>query len=112
MPALHLLSHGIVARHFVTGCIVPKRFHRNSLPPVEPTEVGDEGFDHESAAVVQLGFGVAETAELFLLREQSIDPARIGAVYVGSESHPYAVKPSGTVVAEALGIGPVAASPA
>ena len=35
-----------------------------------------------------------------------IDPRRIGALYVGSESHPYAVKPSGTVVAEALGIGP------
>lgn len=31
---------------------------------------------------------------------------KIGAVYIGSESHPYAVKPSGTVVAEALGIGP------
>lgn len=35
-----------------------------------------------------------------------IDPARIGALYIGSESHPYAVKPSGTVVAEALGTGP------
>jgi hydroxymethylglutaryl-CoA synthase len=35
-----------------------------------------------------------------------IDPERIGALYIGSESHPYAVKPSGTVVAEALGIGP------
>jgi len=35
-----------------------------------------------------------------------IDPQRIGAVYIGSESHPYAVKPSGTVVAEAVGTGP------
>jgi hydroxymethylglutaryl-CoA synthase len=35
-----------------------------------------------------------------------IDPQKIGAVYIGSESHPYAVKPSGTVVCEALGIGP------
>jgi hydroxymethylglutaryl-CoA synthase len=35
-----------------------------------------------------------------------IDPARIGAVYVGSESHPYAVKPSGTIVAEVLGVAP------
>ncbi len=35
-----------------------------------------------------------------------IDPIRIGALYIGSESHPYAVKPSGTVVIDALGIGP------
>ena len=32
-----------------------------------------------------------------------IDPKKIGAVYVGSESHPYAVKPTGTAVAEAIG---------
>src|SRR3990172_8673517 len=35
-----------------------------------------------------------------------IDPANIGAVYIGSESHPYAVKPSGTIVAEAIGATP------
>jgi hydroxymethylglutaryl-CoA synthase len=35
-----------------------------------------------------------------------VDPKLVGALYVGSESHPYAVKPSGTVVVEALGIGP------
>lgn len=29
---------------------------------------------------------------------------QIGAIFIGSESHPYAVKPSGTVVAQALGI--------
>ncbi len=40
------------------------------------------------------------------LDRAEIDPARVGAVYVGSESHPYAVKPSGTVVAEVLGIAP------
>ena len=37
------------------------------------------------------------------LRRAGIDAAKIGAIYVGSESHPYAVKPSGTAVAEVLG---------
>ena len=40
------------------------------------------------------------------VRRAGIDPARLGAIYIGSESHPYAVKPSGTVVAEALGATP------
>lgn len=40
------------------------------------------------------------------LRRAGIDPRLIGAVYVGSESHPYAVKPTGTIVSEALGICP------
>lgn len=41
------------------------------------------------------------------LKRAGIDPQSIGAVYVGSESHPYAVKPSGTVLAEAIGATPV-----
>jgi len=40
------------------------------------------------------------------LKRARIDPKLIGAVYVGSESHPYAVKPSGTVVGEAIGATP------
>ncbi|HDO19743.1 MAG TPA: hydroxymethylglutaryl-CoA synthase [Thermoplasmatales archaeon] len=35
-----------------------------------------------------------------------IDPRDIGAIYVGSESHPYAVKPTGTIVGEAIGATP------
>lgn len=45
-------------------------------------------------------------ASLNALKRARIDPVNIGAVYVGSESHPYAVKPSGTVVAEAIGATP------
>ncbi len=40
------------------------------------------------------------------LLRAGIKPKDIGALFIGSESHPYAVKPSGTVVAEALGLGP------
>ena len=37
------------------------------------------------------------------LARAGIEPGRLRAVWVGSESHPYAVKPSGTIVAEAIG---------
>src|SRR5258706_5036950 len=35
----------------------------------------------------------------------NIEPSEIQSVYFGSESHPYAVNPSSTIVAEYLGIG-------
>lgn len=40
------------------------------------------------------------------LNRAGIAPDLLRAVWVGSESHPYAVKPSGTVVAEAIGATP------
>jgi hydroxymethylglutaryl-CoA synthase len=40
------------------------------------------------------------------LARGAIDPQEIGAIYVGSESHPYAVKPTATVVAQAVGATP------
>lgn len=40
------------------------------------------------------------------LKRCTVNPEEIGAIYIGSESHPYAVKPSGTIVAEAIGATP------
>ena len=40
------------------------------------------------------------------LARAEIDPAELRAVWVGSESHPYAVKPTSTIVAEAIGAVP------
>ncbi|OGO26248.1 MAG: hydroxymethylglutaryl-CoA synthase [Chloroflexi bacterium RBG_16_52_11] len=46
-----------------------------------------------------------EAARNALLRA-GISPSQIRAVWVGSESHPYAVKPTSTIVAEAIGAVP------
>ncbi len=46
-----------------------------------------------------------EAARNAMLRAQ-IDPAELRAVWVGSESHPYAVKPTSTIVAEAISAVP------
>jgi hydroxymethylglutaryl-CoA synthase len=35
--------------------------------------------------------------------KRGADPKKIGAIYVGSESHPYAVKPTATIVGAAIG---------
>ncbi len=45
-------------------------------------------------------------ASRYALMRSGIDPSEIGAVFVGTESKPYSVKPTATIVAEALGIPP------
>lgn len=47
-----------------------------------------------------------EAARNALARAGHADGAQIRAVWVGSESHPYAVKPTSTIVAEAIGATP------
>jgi len=49
---------------------------------------------------------IAVEAARSMMRRVDVNPKDIGAIYVGSESHPYAVKPSGTIVAEAIEASP------
>ncbi len=48
---------------------------------------------------------IATEAGRRAVHHAGIDPKEIGAIYVGSESHPYAVKPTATVVSQAIGAG-------
>jgi len=39
------------------------------------------------------------------LKRCNVEPENVGAIFIGSESHPYAVKPTATIVAAAIGVG-------
>ncbi len=49
---------------------------------------------------------IAVEAARRALKRAEIDPQDIGTIYVGSESHPYAVKPTATIVADAIRAAP------
>jgi len=91
------------------GAYVP----RYRLPAVEVARVwtdGQGGTPIKEKSVPGLDEDVVtmsiEAARNALARAGDVDPAFIRAVWVGSESHPYAVKPTSTVVAEAIGATP------
>jgi len=72
--------------------------------PKEPEELNVleksvAGIDEDS---ITMGWEAARNA----LKRAGINPREIGAVWFGTESKPYAVKPSATIIAEALGITP------
>ncbi len=56
------------------------------------------GIDEDSATI-------AVEAARQAVRKADVKTEKIGCVYFGSESHPYAVKPTGTIVAEAISVG-------
>lgn len=66
----------------------------NEAGPVKEKSV--PGVDED---VITMSIEAARNA----LKRGQIDPRELRAIWVGSESHPYAVKPSSTVVAEAVG---------
>jgi hydroxymethylglutaryl-CoA synthase len=94
------------------GSYIPRR--RIKLPEIakvwgadaDSYERGLELHEKSVPATDEDTITMSVTAARHALVRAGIDPRTIGAVYVGSESHPYAVKPSGTVVAEALGATP------
>ncbi|VVB90973.1 Uncharacterised protein [uncultured archaeon] len=49
---------------------------------------------------------IAVEAARYAVNRAKVNPEKIGAVFTGSESHPYAVKPTSTIVAEAIGATP------
>jgi len=75
------------------------RVWKDSVGGLPIKEKAVAGLDED---VVTISIEAARNA----LARAEVDPAELRAVWIGSESHPYAVKPSSTIVAEAIGAVP------
>jgi len=94
--AVGIIGYGAyIPRYRLPGTEVSRIWKGEPVPgPVKEKAVA--GLDED---VITMSIEAARNA----LARAGIDPQRLRAVWVGSESHPYAVKPSGTIVAEAIG---------
>ncbi len=91
-----LVGYGAyVPRYRLPGTEV-SRIWTNGLGGSPITEKAVAGLDED---VTTMSIEAARNA----LARAQIDPTLIRAVWVGSESHPYAVKPTSTIVAESIG---------
>lgn len=87
-----------VPRYRLPGAEVA-RVWTNGLGGSPITEKAVAGLDED---VTTMSIEAARNA----LARGKINPQLIRAVWVGSESHPYAVKPTSTIVAESIGTSP------
>ncbi|NIQ05144.1 MAG: hydroxymethylglutaryl-CoA synthase [Candidatus Korarchaeota archaeon] len=65
-----------------------------SYPPVQEKAVGNQDED-----AITIGCEATRRA----MKSAGIDPSKIRAIFLGSESNPYAVKTAGVTIAEAIG---------
>jgi hydroxymethylglutaryl-CoA synthase len=87
-----------VPRYRVPGKEISRVWTGGNTPPTV-AEKSVPGLDEDT---VTMAIEAARNA----LARAGTDGAEIGAVWVGSESHPYAVKPTSTIVGEAIGASP------
>jgi hydroxymethylglutaryl-CoA synthase len=97
--AVGIMGYGAyIPRYRLPGSEVA-RVWTNGLGGSPIKEKAVAGLDED---VITMSIEAARNA----LARASIAPTLLRAVWVGSESHPYAVKPTSTVVAEAIGAVP------
>ena len=87
------------------GAYIPKyRIKVEEIARIWGGEVPQLGVEEKAVADIDEDtVTIAVEAAKNALSRAKIKPSEITAIFVGSESHPYVVKPSGTTVAEAIG---------
>ncbi len=93
-----IIGYGVyIPMYRIKGEEISRIWKSSTIPVKEKSIVGP---DEDS---VTMAIEAAKNA----LKRAKIDPRDIGSIRIGTESKPYAVKPSATIIAEALGITPV-----
>lgn len=96
--AVGIVGYGAyIPRYRLPGAEIARIWTAGGGAPVKEKAVA--GLDED---VVTMAIEAARNA----IACGQIDPERVRAVWVGSESHPYAVKPTSTIVAESIGTSP------
>ena len=97
--AVGIVGYGAyIPRYRLLGTEIA-RIWTNGLSGSPVKEKAVAGLDED---VITMSIEAARNA----VKRAQIDPREIRAVWVGSESHPYAVKPTSTIVAESIGTAP------
>lgn len=94
-----IVSYGACLPHWVLSA--QEIAAAQGLQQVPPLGVTQKTVPAQDEDTVTLATAAARQA---LQRVDSSVRSSIGALWIGSESHPYAVKPTGTVVASAVGL--------
>src|SRR3989344_2149179 len=97
-----IISYGAyVPKYRITSAEIAQVWHKEPEEIVRSLGVSEKAVAGRDEDTVTLAMEAAAQC----LRLSSLDAANINVVLVGSESHPYAVNPTSTIVGDFLGIG-------
>lgn len=102
MKSVSILGYGVyVPRYRLTVDEIASVWGKNSSDVTRSLGIKEKSVAGADEDAVTLAFEAATQA----VSRAGIDASSINVCFVGSESHPYAVNPTSTIVAEFLGIG-------
>lgn len=97
-----ICSYGVyIPRWRLTAAEIARVWGKNEGHVISGLDVSEKAVAGIDEDAVTLGYEAAWRA----VKSAKISPSDIGALFVGSESHPYAVNPTTTIIGEFLGLG-------
>jgi hydroxymethylglutaryl-CoA synthase len=97
-----IISYGTyIPRYRIKVADIAKAWQKDPADIASALRVEEKAVPNTDEDAITMGVEATVKA----LRAGKIDPKNLESVFIGSESHPYAVNPSSTIVAEAIGMG-------